>query len=225
MRPKPDQKEAARRLRRAGRTYDEIHAELGVSKSSISLWVRDLPAPPRRERMRRAAETRWGPARQRREEERRATKAAAAAEIGPFADRELFFVGVALYWAEGAKDKPYDRRERVRFINSDPGVIEVYLAWLRLLGIPEERWRLRVAIHESADVAAAERFWAGVAGIPVEAFQKPTIKRHDPKTVRKNVGDDYHGCLSVNVLDSADLYRRIDGWWSGIVVETQPGKP
>ena len=27
--------------------HDQIAAELGVSKSSVSLWVRDLPRPPR----------------------------------------------------------------------------------------------------------------------------------------------------------------------------------
>ncbi|MFD0278653.1 hypothetical protein ACFVHB_32755 [Kitasatospora sp. NPDC127111] len=60
MRAETEQREAARRLRAAGRTYDEIQAELGVSKRSMSLWVRDLPAPaPSRERMRKAAGTRW----------------------------------------------------------------------------------------------------------------------------------------------------------------------
>ncbi|MFI6849750.1 hypothetical protein [Kitasatospora sp. NPDC050467] len=94
MRARTELREAARRLRGEGRAYDEIQAEPGVSKSSISLWVRDLPAPrPSRERMRRAAETRWGPVRRQREEERRATKTAAAAEIGPMSDRDLFLVG------------------------------------------------------------------------------------------------------------------------------------
>ncbi|MCX5211110.1 hypothetical protein OG689_17740 [Kitasatospora sp. NBC_00240] len=229
MRARTEHRETARRLRAEGRTYDEIQAAPGVSKSSISLWVRDVPVPNadgiRRDRMRRAAETRWGPVRSQRDEERRATKAAAAAEIGPLSDRDLFLVGIALYWAEGSKDKPYDRRESAAFINSDPDVVSVYLSWLRLLGFGEERWRLRVSIHESADVAAAELFWAGLAEVPVERLSRSTLKRHNPTTVRKNVGDNYRGCLVVSVLDSADLYRRIEGWWSRIVVETARRKP
>jgi hypothetical protein len=39
---KPDEKEAARALRRKGLSINEIAAQLGVSKSSASLWVRDL---------------------------------------------------------------------------------------------------------------------------------------------------------------------------------------
>src|SRR5260221_8084371 len=37
----------ARELRQQGLDYEEIAAELDVSKSSVSLWVRDLPRPER----------------------------------------------------------------------------------------------------------------------------------------------------------------------------------
>src|SRR6204780_509319 len=37
----------ARELRKEGWNYIQIAAKLGVSKSSVSLWVRDLPRPPR----------------------------------------------------------------------------------------------------------------------------------------------------------------------------------
>ncbi|MFF4651235.1 hypothetical protein [Streptomyces sp. NPDC001380] len=211
----------ARELRLEGRTYDEISAELDVSKSSVSLWVRDLPRPAPRmtpeEKARHMNEVRWEPLRRERDAERRAVKAAAHAEIGQLSERELFMIGVALYWAEGAKDKAYDRREAVGFINSDPGVVHVYLAWLRLLGVEESRWRLRVHIHETADIEAAERYWAELAGFDPAALQRTTVKRHNPATNRRNTGSAYRGCLFVKVLDAADLYRRIEGWWCGIV--------
>jgi transcriptional regulator with XRE-family HTH domain len=212
----------ARELRLAGKTYDEIVAELGVSKSSVSLWVRDLPEVPRRvpvrEHVRRMAEARWAPYRERQARLRERTKAEAAADIGRMTDRELFLVGVGLYWAEGTKSKPYRVSESVIFTNSDPGVIRVYLAWLALVGVTDDRIRCRVAIHESADVAAAERYWAALVGVDVSALARTTLKKHNPKTVRKNVGEGYRGCLVVRVMDGADLYRRIEGWWYGIVV-------
>jgi hypothetical protein len=43
-------------------------------------------------------------------------------------------------------------------------------------------------------------------------FCTPTLKRHNPKTVRKNVGEDYHGCLRIDARRGADLYRKIEGW-------------
>src|SRR3984957_12146311 len=44
---KDDLREQARELRTQGLSYNEISAQLGVSKSSVSLWVRDLPCPER----------------------------------------------------------------------------------------------------------------------------------------------------------------------------------
>ncbi|WP_261718592.1 hypothetical protein [Streptomyces sp. FZ201] len=221
-RAKDDLRDRARELRKQGWTYDRIQAELGCSKSSISLWVRDLPKPERRdptEQAKLAARKRWEHELAVRDAERQRTKAAAAVQIGELSDRDLFLTGVALYWAEGAKDKPYARREDVLFVNSDQGVIQLYLAWLALLGVEPERLRYRVMIHLTADVAGAEQYWADVVGVDVSALQKTTIKRHNPRTVRKNVGENYRGCLVIRVAQGAELYRRIEGWWTGMVAQ------
>jgi hypothetical protein len=217
---KDDSRERARELRLQGWTYNQNQAELGCSKSSVSLWVRDLPRPapkytPEEQRARMNA----GLAKlyAARDVERQATKQAAAAEIGELSDRELFITGVALYWAEGTKDKPHTRRESVEFVNSDPGMIAVFLAWLDLLGAKRDRLHCRVMIHESADVAAAEQYWADRVGIDRSLLGKTLLKKHNPATVRKNTGDGYRGCLGIKVRQGADLYRRIEGWWYGIV--------
>ncbi|MEV8309664.1 hypothetical protein AB0P36_20505 [Streptomyces flavidovirens] len=217
---KDDLRAKARELRLQGLTYDQIQLELGCSKSSISLWVRDLPKPPKRTREEASAIARrgWDATLQRREIERQKVKATAQQEIGALSERELFIAGVGLYWAEGTKDKPHARRERVAFVNSDPGMIRVFLAWLRLLGVKPERLQFHVMIHESADVGAAERYWADLVGAEASRFGKTTLKKHNPKTIRKNVNEAYRGCLVIHVQQSADLYRRIEGWWCGIVV-------
>ena len=219
-RAKDDLRERARELRKQGWTYNQIQAELGCSKSSVSLWVRDLPHPEpqctaeeQRARM-NAGLARWHDSRAR---EREATKQAASAAIGELSDRELFIAGVALYWAEGSKDKPYRRTEVLQFINSDPNVIRLFLRWLELLEVTRDRLTLRVSIHETADVEAAEQYWADIVGVDVDAFSKATLKKHNPRTVRKNTGSTYHGCLTIYVRQSAELYRRMEGAWYGIV--------
>jgi hypothetical protein len=196
--------------------------ELGCSKSSIPLWVRDLPKPERRapsEQAKLAARKRWEHELAVRDQVRLQTEAAAAQEVGEMSDRDLFMAGVALYWAEGTKDKPYDRRETVIFVNSDPGVIQLYLARLSLLGVEEERLQYRVVIHMTADVEAATRYWADLVGVDAATFQKTAVKKHNPKTVRKNVGENHRGCLVIRVSRGAELYRRIEGWWSGMVAQ------
>ncbi|MCS0600232.1 hypothetical protein NX794_03125 [Streptomyces sp. LP11] len=225
-RAKDDLRAQARALRLQGWTYDQIETELGCSRSSISLWVRDLPKPERRRTPEEAsaiARKGWEEKLRLRDEERRHTKEEAKRAVGGLSARELFLLGVGLYWAEGGKDKPYARRENVCFVNSDPGMIEVFLAWLDLLEVERSRLRFTVMIHETADIAAAERYWAELVGASPDSFNKTTIKRHNPKTVRKNTGDGYRGCLVIKVLRGADLYRRIEGSWYGIVLgATQP---
>lgn len=143
---------------------------------------------------------------------REATRAAAAAEIGALTSRELIIAGAVAYWCEGAKNKPYRRDDHVTFVNSDPGLITLFLRFLDAAGVAREDLIYRIQIHENADLAAAHRFWLDITGAAEDQFRRPTLKRHNPKTVRLNVGDDYHGCLRIDVRRCSVLYRRIEGW-------------
>jgi transposase len=209
----------ARELRSQGLTYREIQAQLGVSMSSISAWVRDLPKPAPRwtkvEQMQRLelAHTAF---REDRDQERRRLTSEASQQVGNINDRELLLLGAALYWAEGSKDKAYARRESLTFINSDPRMIQVYVRWLELLGVERHRMRCSLHIHDSADLAEATRFWSGITGVPSGEFLKPSIRHDNPGTNRLNRGETYRGCLRIYVTNSARLYRQVEGWWQGI---------
>jgi predicted transcriptional regulator len=219
-RAKDELRVRARELRPAGETYPAIAEKLGVSKSSVSLWVRDIPGPPRTRRRslhaRRMGQAYWDAENARRDAVRERTKDESARSIGDLSSRELLLVGTALYWAEGSKDKAYARRERLVFINSDVRVIRTYLAWLDVMGVAESRRSYRLSIHESADVAAATEFWSSVVGVPASDFRKPTLKRHTGTTVRLNVGEDYHGCLIVQAAKSRIDYQRMEGMFRAI---------
>jgi hypothetical protein len=67
-------------------------------------------------------------------------------------------------------------------------------------------------IHENADVERAQVFWLALTGAEKDQFRRPTLKRHNPKTIRKNSGDTYHGCLRIDVRRSSHFYREIEGW-------------
>ena len=208
----------ARELRDQGLDYEEIAAALGVAKGSVSRWVRDLPVPERlsytecRKRSAAGARRYWAAERPAREARRAAVREAAATQIGDLTSRELLIAGAIAYWCEGAKSKSHRRSDRVTFINSDPDLIRFFLRFLDAAGTARTNLSFRIYIHESADVTAAQRFWLEITEAPADQFCTPTLKRHNPKTVRKNVGEDYHGCLRIDVYHSADLYRQIEGW-------------
>jgi transcriptional regulator with XRE-family HTH domain len=219
---KDDLRARARELRLQGLDYEEIVAQLGVSKSSVSLWVRDLPRPPRvapeecakrtAERMRRY----WIAERPVRAARRATATAAAAASIGGLTDREILIAGAIAYWCEGAKNKPRRRVDRVTLANSDPELISFFLLFLDTAGISRSDLAFQLQIHETADVESAKRFWLAITKAQPEQFGKTFLKHHNPLTKRKNTGDSYRGCLRVDVRRSCELYRKIAGWASAV---------
>ena len=225
---KDELREQARELRAKGKTYDEIMEELGVSKSSVSLWVRDVsvinvPAPgwsPRARRLREEATKRRQADKIAKRMERRAAVARAMPE---FTEREILVAGAIAYWCEGSKWKEWQSSPPgLAFINSDPGLIRLFLSFLKVAPVQFGELRYRLNIHESADELAAQRFWAAELGIELSDFSKTVLKRHNPKTVRKNVGAGYHGCLTVNVLQSRALYDFIDGMVAAVLCGVAP---
>jgi hypothetical protein len=213
---KDDLRDQARALRAQGLSYNEIVTQLGVSKSSVSLWVRDLPCPERfayvHSERRLEGLRKYNEARSARYV---AETEAAANEIGGLTDREILIAGAIAYWCEGTKNKPYRQASRVVFMNSDPGLIRFFLRFLDATDVERDDLIFRVSIHEDADTEAAQQFWLEVTGASPSQFRRPTLKRHKPKTVRMNVGEAYHGCLRIDVRRSGKLYRKIEGWASG----------
>jgi AcrR family transcriptional regulator len=119
------ERQQARQLRRTGLTLAEIAARLGVAKSSVSLWVRDVEFTPvprvtvGRRRAPNALERRKQAEIDRLIEEGRA-------RIGRLSEREFLVAGVALYAGEGSKTDG-----EVRFANTDPQMVAFFCAWLR----------------------------------------------------------------------------------------------
>ena len=221
-RAKDDLRDRAIEMRLQGMSYKQIQEVLGVSKSSLSLWLRDvfLSDDQKEELARRMNENG-----RRRAEANRALRVARTAQIArqtaeqipSVAESELFVAGVVAYRAEGSKQKAWDASCQAAFANSDPKMIVLFLRFLELLGYRKEDLTFSLAIHESGDEKRALRFWSNVIDIPVSSFMKTTFKRHNPKTVRKNTREAYHGCLTVRVRKSTDLNRRLDGWFQAIV--------
>ncbi|MCO1617172.1 MULTISPECIES: helix-turn-helix domain-containing protein [Micromonospora] len=222
-RARDDARAEALRLRAVGRSVNEIAARLGVAKSTAYQWVRHLPLDPddetaerRREHSKAMTEARWSAYRETRDAARAAEQTRAAGVVGGLGERDLLMLGAAIYWCEGAKSKPWRPQGRLEFVNSDPGLLALFLAFLACCGIERDVPAYRLLIHESADVPAAERWWVERLTLPPERFGRATLKRHNPATVRRNNGADYRGCLVITVPRSRWLYWRIEGVMTGV---------
>ena len=133
--------------------------------------------------------------------------------------KNLWLIGTALYWAEGAKQKEHAVSTAVRLSNSDPRIIKIFLIWLsEICEIPRDKIQFRIELHETARHRLDEikQYWAKVVKCSVSDFQKTTWKKHNIRTTRKNIGKDYYGLLRVIVRKSTNLNRKIEGWSQGI---------
>jgi hypothetical protein len=185
-RGKTTEQNRARDLRAQGWTIREIEAELGVSRSSASIWVRDVQVDPEvwAERVRTRTNHGWEKRREtferRRAERGETDRKEAERLLGEMTDRDLFIAGIALYAGEGSK-----RIGSVSFPNSDPRMIALFLAFLRrFFCIDESRLRVSIYLHEGLDLEAATKFWSEVMAIAPSQFRKPYRAKADP-TIRK----------------------------------------
>ncbi len=172
-----EKKSKAIRMRKEGASYSQIKEKLNVSKSSLSLWLHDMPLPEKRLRelrdwnavrierfsntMRHKRENRWTEVRK-----------CAAKDIGTLNKRELFLAGLFLYWGEGAKTMPAS----TSLSNTDPAMIRFFIQWLELLGVPRNRLRVYVHLYSDMNVQRELRYWSKVLDLPLTSFRKPYVK-------------------------------------------------
>jgi transcriptional regulator with XRE-family HTH domain len=161
------EREAARSLRAQSWTQADIAEKLGVSKSSVSLWVRDVEfvANARRTARRRGPNV----LQRRKAEEIEHFQELGVVRLGDLSEQAFLAAGAALYAGEGAK-----RDGAVVFANTDFRLVRFFCSWLRtFFQIDETRLRARVYLHQGLDIGAAEQYWSEVTGIPLIQFGKP----------------------------------------------------
>lgn len=221
---KKEEKDLALRLRREGRTYSEILEQVSVAKSTLSLWLKAVGLnkgqQQRITQKRLDAAKRGGIVkRKQRIVLTQEIKNAARKEINNITNRELWLMGVIMYWAEGEKEKEWKPGSPVGFINSDPYVIKLFLRWLiDILGVDSDDLVFRVYIHENSinRIDAVYKYWSNITGFSLKRINKVYFKKHNVKTARKNIGNDYFGLLQIKVRRSSSLNRKIAGWIEGI---------
>lgn len=181
-------------------TLLDIAAELGVSKSSVSSWVRDIPIEIRRRTvvMRRPNRLQREKAAQIEECDRLGIEG-----IGTLSDPAFLAAGVALYAGEGGKGDG-----KVTFANTDVRMVRFFCAWLRrFFDVDETRLRVRVYLHEGLDLDAAEEYWSAATRIPRSQFNKP-YRAVANASIRKSKHE--HGCAYVDYTCSR-VHREIMG--------------
>jgi hypothetical protein len=152
---------------------------VGVSLSSVSYWVRDVPltdeqrAALQRRDSARNSQRRGSIANSSRSRARR--RGSQACGRTDARQRDPFHAaGCMLFWAEGSRS-----RNSVVFTNSDPAMARYFVSFLRSYFSIEDS-AFRVDCNLFADHVERqkeiERFWLNTLGLPTSCLRKSTVK-------------------------------------------------
>ena len=202
---KKDKREEARRLRREnGLAITDICKQLGVAKSSVSMWVRDIVLPEEQKvaihkqhyaywAQTRGAHTNAIKGRERRlvyQEEGRQK----AREGDP-----LHLAGCLLYWGEGAKSK-----NELGLGNSDADLLASYVQFLKeSLFVDVNKIVVRVYCYLSNGLTEGEieDYWLNKLKLPRESLRK-AITNLQPKSSQHKGRKLQYGTCKVSVYDT-----------------------
>ena len=222
---KIQEKIKAQELRRKGWSINEIAQKLSVSKSTTSVWCRDISLTP--DQIKRLTEKQTSKSyegrlkglekiRQKRLQEITLLRKEGIKEVNKLNKKEFFIAGIAMYWSEGYT-APVNYE--VGFTNSDPKMILFMLKWFkRCCKVDHNRFSLRVGINEihKNRIKKVEKYWSQLTKIPLSQFNKTSLKKAKIQKVYKNYNEHY-GTLRIKVRRGTKLRRKIDGWIKGLI--------
>ncbi len=207
------EKEKARALRKQGKSINEIVKEAGLSKASVSEWVRDIILTEKQKNRLTEKGRNLDSVERRRlsrlfnENKRRQIIVDKAKEdILKISKNDLKIIGCMLYLGEGAKTS----RGSAKLANSDPDIIKITMRFFReICNVPESKFRVHIHTFDNADVNETEKYWSKITGIPRTQFYKTYIKQSIASLKKRKTLP--HGTCDVCV-NNTELFLTIMGW-------------
>jgi hypothetical protein len=193
----------ARTLRRElGLPIKEIARRIGVSASSVSLWVRDVPLTAEQEAVLEARNpVRSGQRTGTQNNARRCRELRRAAqqhgrERARAGDSD-FLAGCMLYWAEGSK-----RRNTADLTNSDADLLGAYLRFLRRhYDVPDAKiaFSVNCFLGNGLTLQEIESWWLDRLGLPRSCLRKASVNRPSSASGKKRGNVLLHGTGRISV--------------------------
>lgn len=208
------------RLRKRGYSYNEIRQRVPVAKSTLSLWLKELPLSiEHRQRLytKNVLLLARGPNSQKERRKREVENIIRLArnEISlPLSQETFRLMGAALYWAEGSKTKKFE------FTNSDPSFIVFMIRWVeKIFGVPRKILRARLNMYPQQNEEQLKKFWSELTGVPLENFGKSFIKPPNKGHKKNNL---YYGTIKILVPKGTDTRHRVFGWIEATLKDVEP---
>ncbi len=207
------EKELARSLRKKGYSINQIVKEAGFTKSSVSVWVRDIVLTKKqrkglseRGRSIESVERRRKSRLDNENKKRRVVMEEAKKDFVSISHSELKLIGIILYLGEGAKRS----KGAVALSNSDPSVVKIMVRFLReVCCVPEHKLRGHIHTFAHANVEKTEKYWSKLTGITRKQFYKTYVKPSSASLQKRKTLP--FGTFDLSVSDTK-LLLTIMGW-------------
>lgn len=176
-------------LRKLGKSYGDIRKEIGVSKSTLSDWLKKYPLTIEQlELLKKNQDHRIEKFRQTMQHKREIKLQKYYGEqkdfLLPLSKKELLIAGIFLYWGEGSKT----RNSQLAVANTDPNLIQFVLLWMtKGLGISKDKIQVLVHLYQDMDIEESLEYWSIRLQLPRSQFAKPYIKKSNRLSI------DYRG--------------------------------
>jgi len=219
------EKEKARVLRKKGYSINQIVKEAGLTKSSVSLWVRDIVLTKvqknklsERGRSVESIEKRRINRLFNEKQKRQVIIDQAKKDFNNVSFEQLKLIGIILYLGEGRKAG----RGSVCLANSDPAVIKIMMRFFReICKVQEEKFHGHIHTFAHADVEKTEKYWSQITKIPRKQFYKTYIKPSAASLQKRDTLP--FGTLDI-YIHNTQLFLTIMGWIEKIKELTVGGK-
>ena len=211
----------AHELRRKTWSVAEIAKKLKISKSSASLWCREVQLTSKqksqiKERMIRAGHAGRLLGAEKNRQKKLATIAeyerTGETETSHLTQKEFLLIGAALYWGEGSKVG------QLSFVNSDKDMILFIYHWFQFaIGVKKQDFMPRIYINDQHIYRKKiiEKYWSTILDIPSAQFRSTVfIKRSQRKQYANHL--NYYGLLSLRIRNSTNIKYRILGLITGL---------
>ncbi len=194
--------EKALDLRRKGKSYSQIKETLGISKSTLSDWLRNYPLSKEQmylltgkseQKIERYRETRL----RIKNEKFSIVVENEKHKILPISLKEIFMAGLFLYWGEGTKGSNCT----VSVSNTDYRVIDYFVHWLEVCFlVPRKKIKISLQLYSDMNINSAINFWKKTLHMSSKQFIKPYIKKSIQKTINQKNGYG-HGTCQAYIYD------------------------